>query len=108
MTVLASILFATGIYNLLQKQLLRIVIGTVLVSHGAHLFLLTMSQLKRGAPPLVVDGVTQYTDPLPQALILTAIVISFGVTSFLLVLAYRTYTLNKTDNMEELRGSEHE
>ncbi len=108
MTVLASILFAIGVYNLLQKQLLRIVVGTVLVSHGAHLYLLTMSKLKRGAPPVLEDGVTQYADPLPQALILTAIVISFGVTSFLLVLAYRTYTLNKTDNMEELRGNEHD
>ncbi|GAA0457284.1 Na(+)/H(+) antiporter subunit C [Alkalibacillus silvisoli] len=108
MTGLASILFGAGIYNLLQKQLLRIVVGTVLVSHGAHLYFLTMAQLKRGAPPLVVDGVTEYTDPLPQALVLTAIVIAFGVTSFLLVLAYRTYTVNETDNMEELRGSDHE
>ncbi|MDQ0158699.1 Na(+)/H(+) antiporter subunit C [Alkalibacillus sp. S2W] len=108
LTVLASILFSTGIYNLLQKQLLRIIVGTVLISHGAHLFLLTMSQVKRGAPPLLVDDVSSYTDPLPQALILTAIVISFGVTSFLLVLAYRTYTLNKTDNMEEMRGSDYD
>ncbi|MET3682487.1 multicomponent Na+:H+ antiporter subunit C [Alkalibacillus flavidus] len=104
---LASLLFGTGIYNLLQKQLLRIIIGTVLVSHGAHLFLLTMARVKTGAPPLISDA-SSYTDPLPQALILTAIVISFGVTSFLLVLAYRTYTLNKTDNMEEMRGREYE
>ncbi len=108
MIILASILFATAIYNMLQKQFLRIIIGTVLLSHAAHLFLLTMGQLKRGNPPVLVDGVTNYTDPLPQALILTSIVISFGVTSFLLVLAYRTYTLNKTDNMDELRGSKDE
>ncbi|MBB6454352.1 multicomponent Na+:H+ antiporter subunit C [Salirhabdus euzebyi] len=108
MSVLAGILFATGVYNLLQKQLLRIVIGTALISHGAHLFILTMGKLKTGAPPILVKGVEQYTDPLPQALILTSIVISFGVTSLLLVLAYRAATLNKTDNMEELRGSEDE
>ncbi|KGX88950.1 Na(+)/H(+) antiporter subunit C [Pontibacillus litoralis] len=107
-SILAGILFTTGIYNLLQKQLLRIIIGTSLISHGAHLFILTMGELKRGNPPILVEGVTNYVDPLPQALILTSIVISFGVTSFLLVLAYRASQTNQTDNMDELRGNEHE
>ncbi|MYL33392.1 Na(+)/H(+) antiporter subunit C [Pontibacillus yanchengensis] len=107
-SMLAGILFATGIYNLLQKQMLRIIIGTALLSHGAHLFILTMGKLKRGKPPILVEGVEKYVDPLPQALILTSIVISFGVTSFLLVLAYRASLLNETDNMEELRGSDYE
>ncbi|KGP73121.1 Na(+)/H(+) antiporter subunit C [Pontibacillus yanchengensis] len=107
-SMLAGILFATGVYNLLQKQMLRIIIGTALLSHGAHLFILTMGKLKRGKPPILVEGVENYVDPLPQALILTSIVISFGVTSFLLVLAYRASLLNETDNMEELRGSDHE
>ncbi|SHF67155.1 Na(+)/H(+) antiporter subunit C [Ornithinibacillus halophilus] len=107
-SILAGVLITTGIYNLLQKQFLRIVIGTVLLSHGAHLFILTMGKLKRGQPPILTDGVTDYTDPLPQALILTSIVISFGITSLLLVLAYRTARENNTDNMEELRGTENE
>lgn len=106
--ILAGILFATGIYNLLQKQLLRIAIGTGLVSHAAHLFILTMGKLKRGQPPVIEEGVTQYTDPLPHALILTSIVISFGVTSVVLVLAYRTIKENQTDNMDQLRGTEYE
>lgn len=107
-SILSGILFATGVYNLLQKQLLRIIIGTALMSHGAHLFILTMGKLKEGKPPIIVEGVENYVDPLPQALILTSIVISFGVTSFLLVLAYRASRLNGTDNMEELRGNENE
>ncbi len=107
-SILAGILFTTGIYNILQKQLLRIVIGTGLISHGAHLFILTMGELKRGQPPILEAGITTYTDPLPQALILTSIVISFGVTSLLLVLAYRTANENKTDNMDELRGDDFE
>jgi len=107
-SILSGILFATGVYNLLQKQLLRIIIGTALMSHGAHLFILTMGKLKRGAPPIIVEGIENYTDPLPQALILTSIVISFGVTSFLLVLAYRAARVNGTDNMEQLRGNENE
>ncbi|MFQ3542695.1 Na(+)/H(+) antiporter subunit C [Halobacillus rhizosphaerae] len=108
MAILAGILFTTGIYNLLQKQLLRIIIGTGLISHGAHLFILTMGELKRGAPPILKEGVENYTDPLPQALILTSIVISFGVTSLLLVLAYRASKVNGTDNMEQLRGNDYE
>ncbi|WP_284140471.1 MULTISPECIES: Na(+)/H(+) antiporter subunit C [unclassified Virgibacillus] len=106
--VLAGILFATAIYNLLQKQMLRIIIGTVLLSHGAHLMILTMGKLKRGKPPILEEGVANYTDPLPQALILTSIVISFGITSLLLVLAYRTAKTNNTDNMEQLRGETNE
>lgn len=110
MSILAGILFSTGVYNLLQRQLLRIVIGTALISHGAHLFILTMGQLKQGAPPILLGdhGATTYVDPLPQALILTSIVISFGLTSLLLVLAYRTTQENNTDNMEKLRGSDYE
>ncbi|WLD92157.1 Na(+)/H(+) antiporter subunit C [Alkalihalobacillus sp. AL-G] len=108
MSILAGILFATGVYLLLQRQLLKIIFGTALLSHGAHLFILTMGKLNRGDPPILVEGIDEYVDPLPQALILTSIVISFGVTSFLLVLAYRAYRTNRTDNMEHLRGNDHE
>lgn len=108
MIVLAGILFGFAVYNILQKQLLRIIIGTALLSHAAHLFILTMGKLKRGAAPVLTDGTENYTDPLPQALILTSIVISFGVTSLLLVLAYRAVKTNGTDNTEELRGNDHD
>lgn len=107
-SILAGFLFAVGVYNILQKQLLRIAIGTGLISHAAHLFILTMGKLKRGQPPIIQEGITNYTDPLPQALILTSIVISFGVTSVILVLAYRTINENETDNIEELRGNEND
>ncbi|KSU85838.1 MULTISPECIES: Na(+)/H(+) antiporter subunit C [Fictibacillus] len=108
MCILGGALFAAGIYLLLQRQLLRIILGTALVSHGAHLLILTMGKLNRGAPPVLNEGIQHYTDPLPQALILTSIVISFGVTSFLLVLAYRAYQKNNTDMMDQLRGTEDE
>ncbi|MGD7046270.1 Na(+)/H(+) antiporter subunit C [Jeotgalibacillus proteolyticus] len=106
MCIVVGILFASAVYLMLSKSLLRIIIGTGLLSHGAHLLLLTMSGLKTGAAPVLADNVTSYTDPLPQALVLTAIVISFGVTAFFLVLAYRTYQELGTDNMEEMRGTE--
>ncbi|ALS74478.1 cation:proton antiporter [Planococcus rifietoensis] len=108
MSVAIGLLLMAAVYLMLSKSLIRIIIGTGLLSHGAHLLLLTMGGLGGTAPPVVADGVTvgDYADPLPQALILTAIVISFAVTSFFLVLAYRAYQELGTDNMELLRGTE--
>jgi multicomponent Na+:H+ antiporter subunit C len=106
MAFVVGILFMTATYLMLSKSLLRIIVGTGLLSHGAHLLILTMSGLKRGAAPLLGENAESYTDPLPQALILTAIVISFGVTAFFLVLAYRTYKELGTDNIEQMRGTE--
>jgi len=106
MSVVAGFLFMIATYLMLSKSLLRIILGTGVLSHGVHLLLLTMGGLKQGAAPLLGQKATLYTDPLPQALILTAIVISFGVTSFLLVLAYRTYKVIGTDDMDKMRGSD--
>ncbi|WP_163098827.1 Na(+)/H(+) antiporter subunit C [Peribacillus alkalitolerans] len=106
MAIVVGILFTCATYLMLSKSILRIIIGTGLLSHGAHLLILTMGGLKRGAVPLLGEHAKNYVDPLPQALILTAIVISFGVTSFFLVLAYRAYQELGTDNMDLLRGTE--
>ncbi|MBB6451208.1 multicomponent Na+:H+ antiporter subunit C [Geomicrobium halophilum] len=109
MSVLVGILFTAGTYLVLAKSLLRIVLGTAILGHGALLLLLTMAGLKTGAPPLLgMEGITNYVDPLPQALILTAIVINFGTMGFFLVLAYRSYKELGTDDMEELRGTNNE
>ncbi|MCM3033977.1 MULTISPECIES: Na(+)/H(+) antiporter subunit C [unclassified Niallia] len=104
MIFVIGILFTCATYLMLSKSLLRIIVGTGLLSHGVHMLLLTMGGLKKGAAPLLGEKATSYTDPIPQALILTAIVISFGVTAFFLVLAYRAYQELGTDNMEKLRG----
>lgn len=95
-----GVLFSVGVYLVLSKSLLRILLGTNLITHGVHLLLLTMSGLKTGAPPLLGEKAKTYVDPLPQALILTSIVISFGVTAFFIVLAYRTYRSTGTDDVE--------
>ncbi|CAH1055537.1 Na(+)/H(+) antiporter subunit C [Paenibacillus pseudetheri] len=95
-----GVLFSVGVYLVLSKSLLRILLGTNLITHGVHLLLLTMSGLKTGAPPLLGEQAEAYVDPLPQALILTSIVISFGVTAFFIVLAYRTYRSTGTDDVE--------
>lgn len=104
--IVSGILFMAATYLMLSRSLLRIIIGTGLLSHGAHLLILTMGGLKKGTVPLLSEHASSYVDPLPQALILTAIVISFGVTAFFLVLAYRSYQELGTDDMDQLRGND--
>lgn len=106
LAIVIGVLFTAAIYLILSKSLLRVIFGTVLISHGAHLLLLTMGGLGGSAPPVLAEGVSDYVDPLPQALILTAIVISFGVTAFILVISYKTYVQYQTDNMEWMRGND--
>jgi multicomponent Na+:H+ antiporter subunit C len=108
MSIVIGIVFAVSLYLLMSRSLIRVIVGTLTISHGVHLLLITMSELQRGAPPLLNYDVENFTDPLPQALVLTAIVISFGVTSMLLVLGYRTYKKHKTQDLEKLRGSSDE
>ncbi|GGF70711.1 Na(+)/H(+) antiporter subunit C [Paenibacillus albidus] len=106
MAVAVGILFTIGVYLILSKSLLRIVLGTSLLTHGVHLLLLTMAGLKTGSAPVLGGQGETYVDPLPQALILTSIVISFGVTAFFFVLAYRAYQTLGTDEMDSLKGEE--
>jgi multicomponent Na+:H+ antiporter subunit C len=95
-----AVLYGAGAYLLLQRNLSRIVIGLGLLGHGANLLLL-LAGGRAGDAPLVeaVDG--PYADPLPQALALTAIVITFGVSAFLLALAYRSWSLTRSDEVED-------
>ncbi|QKY69524.1 Na(+)/H(+) antiporter subunit C [Lentibacillus sp. CBA3610] len=104
-SVMIGVLFTVSTYLLLSRSLLRVVFGTLLLSHGAHLLIITMAGLQRGVSPLLSLDADAYTDPLVQAMVLTAIVIAFGVTSFILVLSYRIYKVHQTDDLEELRGS---
>jgi multicomponent Na+:H+ antiporter subunit C len=98
----AGVLFATGTYLILQRLLSRIIVGLGFIAHGANLVLLG-SGGDPGSPP-IVDAATPaagYSDPLEQALVLTAIVITFGITAFLLALAYRSWTELGTDEVED-------
>lgn len=96
-----AVLFSLGTWLLLQRQLSRIVIGLGLIGHGANLLLLQTGE-RRGVAPFVgsLAGKT-IADPMPQALALTAIVISFGVTALLLALAYRSWQLTGDDLVED-------
>lgn len=108
MSILVGAFFAIGTYLILSKSLLRIILGTSIISHGVHLLILTMGGLKTGGPPLLGMDQLSVTDALPQALILTAIVINFATTALFLVLSYRAYKVVGTDDTEKMRGNEDE
>jgi len=96
----AAILFAIGTYLVLQRKLSRIIIGLGLLTHGANVLLITSG--RRGIPPIVGVGSPEtFADPLPQALALTAIVITFGVTALLLALAFRSWLLTDDDEVQD-------
>jgi multicomponent Na+:H+ antiporter subunit C len=103
MAIIIGILFAAGIYMLLSRTLLRIIFGTMLLSQSIFVLLITMGKLQRGEAPILRDGASGYVDPLPQALILTAIVISFAVTALIAVLSFRAYEAHGTDDTDDLR-----
>lgn len=102
--ILAGILIGSSVYLMLSKSLIRIIIGTALLSHGILLMTFTMGQLKRGSIPVLEEGVEAYSDPLPQALLLTVIVITFALTAYMLVVAVRTYKEIGSDNVEDMKG----
>jgi len=106
--IVCGVLFGCGTYMLLSRQVLKIIFGAALFTHAAHLLLLAMGGLKKGAPPLLGEEAGAYADPIPQALILTSIVISFALTAFMLVLAYRTYAETGMSDLEQMKGLEYE
>jgi multicomponent Na+:H+ antiporter subunit C len=103
---LVGLLFTAAVWLLLSRSLLRMLLGLVLLGNAANLLILIAGRLTRSVPPIVPEGATAMmsgaANPLPQALILTAIVIGFAMFAYLLVLAYRTYAdleVEDTDNM---------
>jgi multicomponent Na+:H+ antiporter subunit C len=100
MAFTAAVLFGIGTYMLLQRKLSRLIIGLGLIGHGANIVFVTA--MRRGDPPIIGYGdPIDFADPLPQALVLTAIVISFGVTALLLALAYRSWLLTEDDEVAD-------
>lgn len=110
LAVVVGGLYAAGLYLMLQRNIIKLVLGLSLLSHGANLLIFTAAGLTRAHAPLIAEGgavlAGRTADPLPQALILTAIVISFGVTAFMLVLVHRTHQEAGTDDLDALRTTD--
>jgi len=107
---LVGIFFAASIYLLLSRSVIRMLLGLTLFGNAVNLLIFTAGRLTREVPPIVPDGLKvpteQIANPLPQALILTAIVIGFAMFTFLLVLAYRAYQTLNADNTDTMRLAE--
>lgn len=108
--ILIGLFFAAAVYLMLSKFLVRVLLGVVLLGNAVNLLLFTNGRILRDVPPIIPEGhdvpATLTANPLPQALILTAIVISFSFFAFLLVLVYRAYQDLGTDNANEMRVAE--
>jgi multicomponent Na+:H+ antiporter subunit C len=103
-------LFAASVYLLLRRSMVRLLIGLILLANAVNLLIFSMGRLTRGEAAMIPPGQTVPTgviaNPLPQALILTAIVIGFGLLAFMMVLTYRTYRELGTVNMDHMRLAE--
>jgi multicomponent Na+:H+ antiporter subunit C len=110
LSITAGVLFAAGIYMVLRRSLVKILIGLLLLGYAVNLLLFNSAPLVAARPPLVAAGSSLppqvYADPVPQALILTAIVISFGLTAFAVVLIRQVYLVTGEDDLNEMRSTD--
>ena len=91
---------AVGLYLLLRARTFPVVLGLTLIGYAVNVFIFAMGRLWSGAPPILSDGASRFADPLPQALVLTAIVIGFATTGFVIELALRSRHENGSDHVD--------
>ena len=110
LALLIGVLFTVGVYLLLRRSVLKLVLGIIFISNAVNLIIFVASGLVPGKPPFVTGDTPDpvMADPLPQALILTAIVISFGLVAFTLALKYKYFSMTDTDDLDQLKEMENE
>lgn len=105
-----GLLYACGVYLLMRRSLVKLILGLALLGHGANLLVFTAGGLVAGRPPIVPPSATAlappHADPVPQALVLTAIVIGFGVQAFALVLLKRAWAVVRTDDLDAMQSTD--
>ena len=110
LSVLTGIFLAIAVYLMLSKFIVRMLLGVAILGNAVNLLIFTSGRIMREVPPVIGAGLYvpagPTANPLPQALILTAIVISFSFFAFLLVLAWRAYSVLGTDNTDAMRVAE--
>lgn len=110
LAVIVGVLYAAGTYLILRRSVVKVIFGLIFLGHAANLMIFTVGRLTKGAPAFVPEGAEAITepfaDPLPQALILTAIVIGFGVQAFTIVLFKRTYQTVGTEDLDKMKSTD--
>ncbi len=110
LAIITGVLYAAAFYMMLRRSLVKLIIGLVLLGHASNLCIFTLGRLSKGGAPFVpmgADAVQEpYADPLPQALILTAIVIGFGIQAFAIVLIKRVHQETGSDDLDELQSTD--
>lgn len=108
LAILIGVLYAAGIYMILRRSLVKLILGIIILGNGANLLIFLLGRIVKGSPPIIPESSkvfeAVYADPVPQALILTAIVISFGLQSFSIILIKRAYKVVKTDDLDEMNA----
>src|SRR3954469_18761728 len=104
LAVVAGVLYATGLYLMLRRRLAQVIVGLGLLGNGSNVLIFAAAGVTRGSAPVIPpDGVAaSFADPVPQSLILTAIVIGFGVLAFSLVLAHRVHESAGSDDIDAI------
>jgi multicomponent Na+:H+ antiporter subunit C len=112
LALLVGLIVAAAVYLILSRALIRILLGVVLLGNGINLLIFVAGRLTTATPPIIPKGaeapIWPYANPLPQALILTAIVIGFAMFAYLVVLAFRAYQSLDADNTDHMRLTEPE
>lgn len=112
LVVVLGLLYAAGVYLILRRSMVKLLLGIMLLGNGTNILIFLLGKITKGKPPVINESfkVFQdvYADPIPQALILTAIVISFALTSFAIVLLKRVYALIDSDDLDDLNTPEEE
>jgi multicomponent Na+:H+ antiporter subunit C len=110
LAIVVGALYAGGIYMMLRRSLVKLIIGLMLIGNGANLLIFLLGRISKGHPPIIGEAekvlTGPYADPIPQALILTAIVISFGLQSFAIVLIKKVYEVLQTDDMNSMTSTD--
>lgn len=110
LALMTGVLYAAGIYMILRRSLVKLILGLILLGNGVNLLIFLLGGITKGKPPVIPDDAyalgEAFAAPLPQALILTAIVISFGLQSFAIVLLKRAYKVVKTDDLDEMNTTD--
>src|SRR5690606_14186172 len=110
LVVLIGLLYGSGIYLMLRRSMVKLLVGILLLGNGANLLIFLLGDLTKGKPPVIPPDsnifTAIYADPVPQSLILTAIVISFGLQSFAIILLKKVYLATGSDNLDDLNTHE--